>query len=317
MLYQRASDLVLDDIFLDATCLITGAALILKLEGFNPAGSIKLKTALSLLDAGERQGLLAPGGRVIESSSGNLGIALSSVCATRGYHFTCVIDPNTARHSVTLMRAFGATVTEVSDRDSNGGFLQTRIEYIQRRIAADPGLFWPNQYASPANPRAHYERTAAAILKEFPDVDYLFAGAGTSGTLMGCAAHFREYSPTTKIIAVDTIGSVTFGTPPGRRFIPGLGMSRRPEILRPELTDEVIWIAERDAVRMCRRVAAELGVAVGGSTGSVLAAVTQRQASLRPGATAVAICPDGGDRYLDTVYDDDWVRGRFGEQDGE
>ena len=141
MLYQQASDLVLDDIFLDVSRLISRASLILKLEGFNPAGSIKLKTALSLLEEGERQGLLKPGSRIIESSSGNLGIALSSVCAARSYRFTCVVDPNTSRQSITLMRAFGATVVEVCDRDSNGGFLQTRIDYIQRRTTSDSAPF--------------------------------------------------------------------------------------------------------------------------------------------------------------------------------
>jgi cysteine synthase A len=310
--FRHASDIVLDDLFLDLQGFVPGIRLLLKLEGFNPAGSIKLKTAVALLDDAERRGRLGPGSRVIESSSGNLGIALASVCAARGYAFTCVVDPNTARQSVALMRAFGTEVVLIDRRDGNDGFLHSRIAYIHERLAVDPLLVWPNQYANPANPAAHAARTAVRILAEVPDLDYLFVGAGTTGTLMGCAAHLRRHSPGTRIVAVDAEGSITFGGPPARRHIPGLGTSRRPEILDPGAVDDVVHVAERAAVAMCRRVAVDRGIAVGGSTGSVLAAVAQRAPDLAPGSTVVAIGPDNGDRYLDTVYDDDWVRERFG-----
>jgi cysteine synthase A len=312
VLYRSANDLIPDDLFLEVNGLVGGINLILKLEGLNPSGSIKLKTAISLLNDGEQRGLLKCGGRVIESSSGNLGIALSSICAIRKYYFTCVVDPNTSRHSIVLMRAFGATVAEVRERDINGGFLQTRIDFIRRRLEADEQLFWPNQHANPANPQAHYDRTAVAVMREIPDLGYLFIGAGTTGTLMGCARYVREHAPHTRIFAVDTVGSVTFGYPPGPRYIPGLGTSRRPEILQSELVDEVVMVPEADAVRMCRRVAMEHGIAVGASTGSVLAAVVRSRPDLPEGATVVAISPDSGERYLDTVYDDDWVRAQFG-----
>lgn len=311
MLFRHASDLILDDIFLDLSGLIPCIRLVLKIEGLNPVGSIKLKTAVALIDDAEQRGLLMKGDRVIESSSGNLGIALSSVCAIRGYPFACVVDPNTLRQSIALMKAFGSQVIVVDTPDINGGFLHSRIDCIRERMAADPFLFWPNQYANAANPQVHSDRTAACIVKEFPDLDYLFVGAGTTGTLMGCVDYFRKNSPRTRIIAVDAEGSITFGFPPGRRHIPGLGASRRPEIFQPGGVDEVVGVPEPEAVSMCRRIAAERGIAVGGSTGSVLAAVASKRASLPPGATVVAISPDTGDRYLDTVYDDDWVRERF------
>ncbi len=312
MLYRHASDLILDDLFLDLSGLIPCIRLVLKIEGFNPVGSIKLKTAVALIDDAEQRGLLTAGDQVIESSSGNLGIALSSVCAIRGYPFTCVVDPNTSRQSIALMKAFGSHVVVVDTRDTNGGFLHSRIAYIRERIAADPALFWPNQYANAANPQVHYERTAACIVKEIPELDYLFVGAGSTGTLMGCVDYFQKNSPRTRIIAVDAEGSVTFGFPAGRRHIPGLGTSRRPEIFQPGGVEEVVLVPEPAAVSMCRRVAAEYGIAVGGSTGSVLAAVASKRASLPLGASVVAIGPDTGDRYLDTIYDDDWVRERFG-----
>jgi N-(2-amino-2-carboxyethyl)-L-glutamate synthase len=311
-LYRSASDLVLDDVFLEMNSLIDGINLILKIECFNPTGSIKLKTAVSLLDDAERRGLLKPGGCVIESSSGNLGIALSSICAIRGYHFICVTDPNASPQSIALMKVFGASVVEVTGKDTKGGYLQTRIDYIKKCMVIDSDLFWPNQYANPANPAAHYERTADAIAKEVQDLGYLFIGTGTAGTLMGCARYFRAHSPRTKIIAVDTEGSVTFGFPPGQRHIPGLGTSRKPEILEPEFVDDIVVVSESDAIRTCRLVATKYGIAVGGSTGSVLAAVVRSSSWFPPGASVVAIGPDSGDRYLDTIYDDIWVEERFG-----
>ncbi|MEV0603019.1 2,3-diaminopropionate biosynthesis protein SbnA [Streptomyces sp. NPDC050315] len=315
MLYRNAHELVLDSVFLDLDGFIPNVDLKLKIEGLNPAGSIKIKAAVGLIEDAERSGLLEPGGRVIESSSGNLGIALGSVCAARGYSFTCVADPNTAQQSIALMEAFGADVVVVTERDANGGFLQTRIDYIHERLREDSSLVWPNQYANPANPRAHYERTAAAIVEQGWRIDHLFIGAGTTGTLMGCTDYFREHSPDTRITAVDSVGSVTFGGPPGKRHIPGLGTSRRPEIFRSGRVDEVILIPEFEAVRMCRRLAAERGIALGGSTGSVLAAVERNSDRIEPGACVVAISPDIGDRYLDTIYDEVWVFERFGRLD--
>jgi 2,3-diaminopropionate biosynthesis protein SbnA len=312
VLYRLASDLVLDDLFLHLDGLVPGIRLILKIEGYNPAGSIKLKTAISLLDEAELAGRLGPGGRIIESSSGNLGIALASLSTIRGYEFTCVVDPNTSRQSIAQMRAFGAKVVEIDTPDANGGFLQSRIDYILARSKADPGLYWPNQYANQANPQAHHGRTAAAVAKEVPDVDVLYVGVGTSGTLVGCARYFRANAPGVRIVAVDAEGSVTFGFPSRRRHIPGLGTSRRPEILEPELADEVVLVSERDTVAMCRHVALRHGITVGGSTGSVLAAVARTRHSLGDGATVVAIGPDLGDRYLDTIYNDAWARDRFG-----
>ncbi|MFB7321288.1 2,3-diaminopropionate biosynthesis protein SbnA [Streptomyces sp. NPDC057611] len=313
-MYDTAQDLVFDRVFLRLDGLVPDIRLLLKIEGFNPAGSIKLKTAIGLIEDAERWNLLRPGGHIIESSSGNLGVALSSVCAARGYHFTCVTDPNTSPQNAAMIRAFGAQVVVVDTKDANGGYLQSRIDYIHHRLQQDTSLFWPNQYANEANPRIHRERTAVAILEEVPEVDHLFIGAGTTGTLMGCAAYFRDRSPRTRIVAVDTAGSVTFGFPPGKRHLPGLGTSRRPELCDPELVDDIVIVPEAEAVRTCRAIARSQGIAVGGSTGSVLAAVARKGPALPPGSTVVAISPDTGDRYLNTVYNDAWVAEHFGHQ---
>ena len=181
----------------------------------------------------------------------------------------------------------------------------------QRWIEEDPTLLWINQYANPLNKGAHRKSTGPEILKEFPEVDYLFVGTGTTGTLMGCAEFFDEHSPQTKVIAVDTVGSVTFGHEAGPRHIPGVGMSRNSELLDPSLLDDVLMIPEHETVLMCRAVRRMTGLVVGGSTGTVLCGVRRYTNRVRAGETAVMISPDFGDSYADTVYNDNWVLERF------
>jgi N-(2-amino-2-carboxyethyl)-L-glutamate synthase len=284
----------------------------LKLEAFNSAGSIKLKTACGLVDDMEVRGLIGSQTVLIESSSGSLGVALSIICAERGYRFTCVVDPTASSQSVRTMRALGADIVVVTERDENGGFLGTRIRYINDLLRRDPRFLWTNQYANPQNPRAHALTTARAIHDQFDHVDYLFVGAGTTGTLMGCVQFFLQQCPSTRIVAVDTKGSVTFGGSPGPRHIPGLGTSRRPEIYAPSGIYAHEMVAEEETVAMCRYLARTNGLLCGGSTGTVLCAVARWRERLGAQATVVAISPDMGERYLDTVYDDAWVRERFG-----
>jgi len=283
-----------------------------KIEGLNPAGSIKLKTALGMISSLEARGAIDYDTVLIESSSGSLGVALSIICAERGYRFTCVVDPNASSTTVKMMRALGANIVLVTRRDANGGFLGSRIAHIKQLIEADHRYLWLNQYANPENPRAHRQSTARAIFECFPQLDYLFVGAGTTGTLMGCVQYFREHSPLTKIVAVDSIGSVSFGNAPGPRHIPGLGTSRRPEIYTPEGIHAFEMVAEVDTVAMCRYLARTNGFLAGGSTGTVLAAVHQWSRRMAPDASVVVISPDLGERYLDSIYDDDWVTRCFG-----
>jgi N-(2-amino-2-carboxyethyl)-L-glutamate synthase len=311
-LANRVSDVVTGRVFVQLPGFVPGFDTTVKLEGLNPAGSIKLKTARGMLDAASAEGLIGPGSELVESTSGNLGIALASICAERGYRVTLVTDPNTNAQSVRHMKAFGATVVVVRERDRNGGYLQTRIDYIHSRLAENPKLFWLNQYANPANLAAHYDGTAREIERDFGLPDWLFVGVGSAGTLMGCVDRFRDIGAPTRIVAVDAVGSVTFdGTAAGRRWIPGIGSSRRPELFRHHGFQQQL-VAERDAVGMCRQVALEYGLLLGGSSGAVLAAVRAVRDRIDPGSQVLAVCPDMGDRYLDTVYDDDWVAARFG-----
>ncbi|RMO94935.1 Pyridoxal-5'-phosphate-dependent enzyme, beta subunit:ornithine cyclodeaminase/mu-crystallin [Pseudomonas syringae pv. philadelphi] len=308
--YQSLCEIVHDQAFLKVTGL--GHDFFLKMESLNPAGSIKLKTAVGLINDVQARGLLGPETILIESSSGNLGVALAMICAERGIAFTCVVDPNSSSHNIRMMRSYGAEVIQVENPDANGGFLGTRIALIRHKVASDRRYVWLNQYENPANPRAHSRTTASSISRHFGHVDYLFVGAGTTGTLMGCIQHFQRHHPATKIIAVDSVGSVTFDTPAGRRFIPGLGTSQRPPIFDSGGIHALEMVPEARTVAMCRILARSKGLLVGGSTATVIAAVHAWRERIEPGSMVVALSPDWGERYLDTLYDDHWVEQRFG-----
>jgi 2,3-diaminopropionate biosynthesis protein SbnA len=285
----------------------------LKIEGLNGAGSIKLTAAKGMLDEAERTGALRRGDTIIESSSGNLGIALALLAAERGYRLICVVDPNASASHVKAMRAYGAEIVRVTELDANGGYLQSRIRYITNRLRSEPHLFWPNQYANPANTRAHVQRTAHFLWESFDQIDYLFVGCGTSGTLMGCAEYFARYSPKTTLVGVDSVGSVTFDGLAATRRIPGLGASRRPELFKPEHVHRLVKVSEQAAVEQCRAAVQRWGLLAGGSTGSILAAMHACRDEIAAGSVVVGISPDLGERYLDMFYDDDWVLETFGE----
>jgi 2,3-diaminopropionate biosynthesis protein SbnA len=313
MIVDDPLSLVFSHLFVRIHGIVRRAPVMLKLEGFSITGSIKIKTALYMISAAEEKGTVRPGRTTfVESSSGNLGIALSLVCQRRGYRFICITDPNVSKASLRAMRAYGAETVVVDELDCNGGYLHTRIAYIKKLLAQDSSCVWLNQYASEANRKAHHETTAGEILAEFPAPNFLFVGAGSCGTLMGCTQRFREESPATQIIAVEPVGSVLFGGTPARRLIPGLGASRRPELLQPDRVDRVVTVSEPDTIRMCHEMAHEQGLLVGGSTGSVLAAVRQLDDEIMAGASVVAVSPDLGDRYLETVYDPSWVTRNYG-----
>jgi len=281
-----------------------------KLEGFSTTGSIKIKSALRMISGLEQQGLLRSGMRVIESSSGNLGLALSMICAAKGYSFTCVSDPNISPQTARIIQAYGANLIVVSEKDENGGYLATRINLIKSLLKQDPNLLWINQYENEENVNAHYHTTAPEILAYFHEPDYVFIGAGTTGTLGGVSRYFREKSPKTKIIAVDSQGSVTFGKPAGKRFIPGLGTSNPPAIRMHSSFDELLMIPEYDTVRMCHQLA-QSGILLGGSSATVLCGVQRYASAIPKDACVVAISPDMGDRYVDTLYNPEWIEKNF------
>jgi cysteine synthase A len=291
---------------------IFGHSLYLKCEGFNFAGSIKLKAAAEMVESAERDGVLKTGSILVESSSGNLGVALSMIAASKGYQFLCVTDSRCNLSTRRAMEALGSQVHIVTEPDASG-FLGARIEYVRGLCASDDRYVWLNQYTNPNNWRAHYRTTAPAIARQFPQLDVLFVGAGTSGTLMGCARYFRAQHWPVRVVAVDSVGSVTFGGAPGRRMIPGLGTSVRPPLLDESYVDDVVRVEEADTIRACHRLARN-GFLFGGSTGTVVSGAVGWLAE-HDGRelTAVAIAPDLGERYLDTVYQTNWLQDLYGE----
>ncbi|MGI5327931.1 2,3-diaminopropionate biosynthesis protein SbnA [Actinomadura nitritigenes] len=306
-------DFNVDDLYVDLRRVID-RPLFLKCEGFNFAGSVKLKAAAAMVEAAEREGVLAPGSTIVESSSGNLGIALSLIAADRGLRFVCVTDPRCNPASVKVMRALGAEVRVVADKDANGGYLGGRIKYVQDLCASGDGYVWLNQYANRNNWRAHYRGTAPAIDRQFPDLEVLFVGAGTTGTLMGCARYFREHRRPVTIVAVDAVGSVTFGGIPERRMVPGLGTSAKPALVDESYIDDVVHVAETDTIRTVHALSSR-GFLFGGSTGTVVSGASRWLDAKYPGEepVAVAIAPDLGERYLDSIYDESWLGEHFGE----
>lgn len=308
MIIESPLQLIFGDLFYRLRNFSGNHDVFLKLEGFNVTGSIKIKTAKGLIEDLEHRGIAKPGETVIvESSSGNLGIALSLVCAIKGYKFICVTDPNATHTNIKGMELYGAKVVVVRDCDASGGYLEARFKAIERILRADPKAVWLNQYANIANKHVHAEQTACEIAREFDRVDWVFVGAGTTGTLAGISERLRLEFPGIKVIAVDPVGSVTFGGRPGKRHIPGIGTSVRPKLADIANPDRVVEIDEQTTVESCLSFVRDYHLLVGGSTGSVLAAVRQLAPEFARGDTIVAISPDLGEKYLDTVYDEAWV----------
>ena len=301
-----------DDLYVDLAAVV-GRSLYLKCEGFNFAGSVKLKAAIGMIDEAERAGRLHPWSVLVESSSGNLGVALAMIAASRGYRFVCVTDPRCNPTTYRLMESLGAEVRVVDVPDAAGGYLATRIALVRSLVEDDERYVWLNQYANPANWGSHLTTTGPEIEAAFPELDVVFVGAGTTGTLMGCARYFRDRPRPVRVVAVDAAGSVTFGDRPTPRMIPGLGTSIRPLLLDESYVDDVVHVAEPDTLEVCHQLARR-GFLFGGSTGTVVSGAMAWLARYGDDdTTAVALAPDLGERYMDTVYRPSWLREHFGD----
>ncbi|HEX6520484.1 MAG TPA: 2,3-diaminopropionate biosynthesis protein SbnA [Streptosporangiaceae bacterium] len=293
-----------------------GISVYAKMEGFNPGGSVKDRTAASLL-LGKIKNLELDPSRsvVIESSSGNLAIGLAQICRYFGLRFICVVDTKTPSHNIAVLRAYGAAVEVISEPDSETGeYLPARLRRVEELLNTIPHAYWPNQYANPLNPLAH-EETMREIADELGGrVDYLFSATSTMGTLRGCAAYIRRRGLGTTTVAVDAEGSVLFRpSVTGKRLIPGYGASVRPALFTPSAADRITHMTDLDCVVGCRRLAQREAILAGGSSGATVMALEKLRAEIPDGSICVLIFPDRGDRYLDTIYSDSWVVKHFGE----
>lgn len=284
-----------------------------KLEAFNPAGSIKDRAALNVLARAIDRNEIGPGTTVVESSSGNMGIGLAQACAYFGLRFICVVDAKTTSQNLALLHAYGAEVEIITEPDpETGEFLEARLRRVQELRGAIPGVFWPNQYANIDNAHAHL-----ATMREIADalgrVDYVLCAVSTCGTLRGCSEYMLTHRLQTQIWAVDAAGSVIFEHAPHKRLLPGHGASRTPELLRRELVNLYTLATDLDCIRGCRRLLRREAILAGASSGAIISAIEKRQREIERGAVCVAILPDRGERYLDTVFCDAWVRRHFAE----
>jgi 2,3-diaminopropionate biosynthesis protein SbnA len=284
-----------------------------KLEAFNPGGSMKDRAAFNIIRREIEAGSIGPRTVVVESSSGNMGIGLAQACRYYGLQFICVIDPKTTCQNRALLEAYGAIVDVVTEpHPTTGEFLMARLARVRELMTSYPDAFWPNQYANLHNAEAHYATMDEIVGALHGNPDYLFCAVSTCGTLRGCMNYLRSHNASTKVIAVDAVGSVIFGGPRGKRLLPGHGAAVRPGLYLENIADVHVLVSDMDCVVGCRRLASTEAIVAGGSSGGVLMAVQRLWGSIKEGATCVAIFADRGERYLDTVYSDDWVQKNLG-----
>jgi N-(2-amino-2-carboxyethyl)-L-glutamate synthase len=295
-----------------------GFSLFAKLESLNPGGSIKDRPALAILEEARRAGRIGPETVVIESSSGNMGIGLAQACRYYGLRFICVVDPKTARQNLQVLKAYGAEIDHVTQPDpETGEFLQARLNRVQSLVGQIQNTFWPNQYANEQNPGSHYRTTMQEIVSALGGkIDFMFIATSTCGTIRGCGDYARDHGLKTQIIAVDAVGSLIFTDQKAKRLIPGLGAGLKPPLCDLSVINEYVLVNDVDCIVGCRRLVAREAILAGGSSGAVLSAIERLKDRIPEGAVCVAVLPDRGERYLDTVFNDEWVYEHFGDIPG-
>jgi cysteine synthase B len=257
-----------------------------KLESANPTGSIKDRTALSLIEDAERRGMVKPGDTIMEPTSGNTGISLAMICRVRGYRLVAVMPENVTEERRQLLRLYGAEIVASPGELGSNGSVEMAL-----RLAEQNGLYMPFQYGNPANPRAHYEGTAEEIVRDCPEVDVFVAGLGTGGTLMGSAQRLKEHRPDISIVACEPLqGDPVSG-------LRSLEDGFVPPILDLSRLDRKLLVANHDALLMTRRLALEEGLFVGISSGAVIHTCARLARTMERG-TIVGIVADGGWKYL-------------------
>ena len=276
------------------------ARLLAKLEYLNPAGSVKDRVALSMIDAAEREGKITEGSVIIEPTSGNTGIGLCAVAAARGYRAIIVMPDTMSQERITLMRAYGA---EVVLTDGALG-MKGAIAEAERLAAEHPKSFIPAQFGNPMNPEAHRRTTGPEIWADTDGtVDIFVAGVGTGGTITGVGEYLKEQNPAVSVIAVEPASSpLLSGGKAGPHGLQGIGANFIPSVLNTEVYDEVIPVSDADAFEMAREIGRSEGVLVGISSGAALFAAVEAAKRLEnAGKTIVVLLPDTGDRYLSTA----------------
>lgn len=273
-----------------------------KLEYLNPGGSVKDRIGVAMVEAAEREGSIEPGRTtIVEATSGNTGIALAFVCAAKGYDLVLTMPQGMSREREALLRLYGARV-EVTE--SLGGMSEA-VAAARDAAGDDDDVFLPDQFSNPANPEAHRRTTGPEIWEALEGrVDVLVAGVGTGGTITGAGEHLRERNPDLRVVAVEPASSaVLSGGAPGPHRIQGIGAGFVPPVLNREIVDEVVTVADQDALETARLAARTEGVLTGISSGAALwAALEVARRPESKGARIVVILPDSGERYVSTPF---------------
>jgi len=289
--------------------VLDGAAplVLAKVEYLNPAGSIKDRPALAMLDEAERRGDLLPGGTIVEPTSGNTGSGLAMAAAVRGYRCILVMPDKMSKEKVDLLRAYGAEVVVTPTNVPNES-PESYYRVADRLASEIPGAFQPNQFHNHANPQAHYDTTGPEIWRQTAGrITHLVSGIGTGGTISGTARYLKERNPEIVVVGADPEGSIYSGDTPKSYAVEGIGMSYLPETVDMRVIDETMRVDDRESFLMARRIAREEGLLVGGSSGTAAVAAVRLAHRLTADAVIVVILPDSGRGYISKIFNDEWM----------
>ena len=278
-----------------------------KLESFNPSGSVKARTSFNILQKAMEADELREGDTVIESSSGNMAIGLAQACLVMGLKLIVVVDPKINKLTSQLLETYGATIEMVTEPLEEGGFLGARLAKVKELLKITKNSFWSNQYGNLDNPKTHYQTTKEIYEALNGSLDYLFVATSTCGTLMGCADYIKANHPNTKIIAVDAFGSVLFGGEAGTRKIPGHGAGVDSQFLDEDYIHDFVKVSDLECAIGCWELLKKESILAGGSSGAIIKAFQKYEDQIEEGSRCAFILSDGGSRYLDTIYNQEWL----------
>jgi cystathionine beta-synthase len=284
--------------------------LVAKIEYMNPGGSVKERIAATMIDQAEEEGLLGPGGTIIEPTSGNTGVGLALIGAVRGYRVICTVPDKVSEEKQDLLRAYGVEVIE-TPTEYGPDHPESYYGVAKRLVAEIDGAFQPNQYFNEANPRAHYETTGPEIWEQTDGtIEVFVAGVGTGGTISGAGRFLKEKNPGLEIVGADPEGSIYSEGPEGnihQYLVEGVGEDFYPETVELDLIDRFIAVTDAESFAMARKLARTEGVLTGGSGGLAVEA-SLRVADENHQRLVVVIIPDSGRGYLSKVFNDEWIR---------
>jgi len=284
------------------------ATFLAKVEYLNPGGSVKDRVAVKMIEAAERDGLIKPGGVIVEATAGNTGVGLAMVAAIKGYRCIFVLPDKMSEDKISLLRAYGAEVV-ITPTDVPPDSPESYNGVADRLSREIPDAYRPNQFANPGNPLAHYQSTGPEIWEDTGGrIDVLVAGMGTGGTISGTARYLKEKDPRIIVVGADPEGSILSGDSPHPFKVEGIGEDFIPKTFDRQMVDEMIRVNDRDSFNMARRLAREEGLLVGGSSGTAMVAALKYAQRLTESRTVVVLLPDTGRNYLTRIFSDRWMQ---------